>query len=412
MAEPPKRVHNRVAARLARQAQGLVTRVLRLRLKDKHAAFLLKKAAAVNFCWNYANELSFKKLQREGVFMTSGDLHEYTKGASKTELALHSQTIQAVNEEFVTRRRQFKKAKLRWRVSYGARRSLGWIPFKQSALAYRNGQVWFGGIALSLWDSYGLADYELGAGTLSEDARGRWYLNVTVKVKKAPAPVPLSVSEQALGIDLGLKSLMADSQGRTVEAPQFYRDLEPALARAQRARKVGRTRTIHAKVANRRRDYLHKLSTAQVRAHRAIFVGNVNAQALTQTSMAKSVLDAGWSRYRTMLQYKSDSAGVWFKEIDESYSTQECSNCHARTGPRGLTGLAERRWTCSACGAEHDRDTNSACVIRQRGLRWLAEQFSTPDSSAPGAAAEVNKGGPSGLTAPGHGRPAVGIPVL
>lgn len=63
----------------------------------------------------------------------------------------------------MTRQKQFKKAKLRWRVSKGPKRSLGWIPFKQSAIDYKNCQVHFGGFALSLWDSYGLKDYNLGA---------------------------------------------------------------------------------------------------------------------------------------------------------------------------------------------------------------------------------------------------------
>lgn len=83
--------------------------------------------------------------------------------------------MQAISAEYATRRRQFKKAQLRWRVSNRARAnySLGWVPFKKSAIRYRNGQVHLAGVPLSLWDSYGLSHYELGAGNLSEDARGR-----------------------------------------------------------------------------------------------------------------------------------------------------------------------------------------------------------------------------------------------
>jgi len=78
-----------------------------------------------------------------------------------------------VADEFATRRRQFKRAKLFWRVSSGPRRSLGWIPFKASALQYKGGQVHLAGVPLPLWDSYGLSRYELGGGGLSEDARGQ-----------------------------------------------------------------------------------------------------------------------------------------------------------------------------------------------------------------------------------------------
>lgn len=390
------------------------TRVLRLRLKDKHAPWLRERAAEVNLVWNFCNELSHTHWSRKRVFLSAYDLQKYTDGATKEGLGLHSHTVQAVGQEYVLRRRQFKRTKLRWRVSFGPRRSLGWVPFKASALRYRNGQVFLGKQALSLWDSYGLGDYVLGAGSLSEDARGRWYLNVTVKVKKQVLPHSQGRPD-ALGIDLGLKDLVSDSSGTKVAAQQFYRGLEDALSRAQRAGKTGRVRSIHAKVAHRRGDHLHKLSTALVRTHQAIFVGNVNAQQLTQSRMAKSVLDAGWSKFRAMLQYKCDDAGVWFREVDERFSTQECSACAARTGPKGLVGLGVRRWTCSACLTEHDRDTNSARVIKARGLVWLEGEFSAAAARARGPAASVNEATGAqapAVAAPGHGRPGVGIPVL
>lgn len=150
-------------------------RVLRLRIKDKHAGALNDMAYWVNHVWNYSNDLSYRVWQRERRFMSGDDFAPYTKGASKEGIALHSQTIQAVSEEYATRRKQFRKVRLSWRVSSGARCSLGWIPFKASALRYRNGQVWFAGIdkPLSMWNSYGLDEYDLGPGSISEDARGR-----------------------------------------------------------------------------------------------------------------------------------------------------------------------------------------------------------------------------------------------
>jgi putative transposase len=100
---------------------------------------------------------------------------------------------------------------------------------------------------------------------------------------------------------------------------------------------------LHAKIKHARKDQLHKLSTALVEEYGAIFIGNVNASALAKTRMAKSVLDAGWSAFQDMLQYKSDDAGVWFDEVDEAFSTQTCSCCKRRTGPKGLEGLRIRR---------------------------------------------------------------------
>jgi IS605 OrfB family transposase len=158
-----------------------------------------------------------------------------------------------------------------------------------------------------------------------------------------------------------------------IEAERFYRDLEPALARAQRARHRKRSRAIHAKIANRRKDFLHKLSTRLIKANGAIFVGNVNASALAKTRQAKSVLDAGRSAFRTMLQYKCDDAGVWFAEVDEAFSTQTCSVCNSRAGPKGREGLGIRGWRCAVCGAIHDRDVNAAHNILAAGHRRLAE---------------------------------------
>ena len=338
-----------------------------MRLKDRHAALLRAQAREVNFVWNFCNELGLKILEREGRFCSAYDLHRYTTGATKAGLSLHSQTVQAVSEELVRRRQQFKKRRLAWRKSTGARRSLGWIPVKAAALRYRAGQVWYAGQPLSLWDSYGLEQFELGTGSFSEDSRGRWYLNVTVKFAK-PAR---STNTREVGIDLGLKDFAALSTGETLKANQFYRDLEPALAMAQRANKKQRVKALHAKIANRRKDALHKFSTTLAREYGAIFVGNVNAAALAKTSMAKSVLDAGWSAFRTMLQYKCADAGVWFEEVNEAFSTQTCSCCASRTGPKGVAGLGIRGWQCSTCHADHNRDANAAKNILARGRAGL-----------------------------------------
>jgi IS605 OrfB family transposase len=362
--------------RLSKSAQrqtalGVVTRVLRIRIKDKHASFFKRQATEVNQVWNYSQDLALKVLEREHRFMSAYDMAAYTKGAAKEGLSLHSQTVQAVSEEYCTRCKQFKRAKLRWRVSRGARRSLGWIPFKAVAIAYRNGQFHYQGQSISLWDSFGLADYTLRSGSFCEDARGRWYVNITVDAKK---PVP-SLGKSSVGIDLGLKDFAALSDGQKVDAQQFYRNLEPALAVAQRANKKGRVKAIHAKISNRRKDFLHKLSTQLVKEHGAVFVGNVNASGLAQTGLAKSVLDAGWSTFRAQLQYKGDSAGCLVREVNESFSTQTCSGCQSRTGPKGQDGLKVRRWTCSVCGCEHDRDTNAARNILVRGLLELEREF-------------------------------------
>jgi putative transposase len=347
-------------------------KVLRLRLKDKHAKFLRDLAREVNFVWNYCNELQITMFNRERRFLSGYDFAQFTRGATKEGLHLHSQTVQAIAEEYATRRRQFRKVRLRWRKSTGSRRSLGWIPFKKSAIKAAHGQVKFAGQWLSLWDSYGLEAYQIRAGNVSEDARGRWYLNACVPVPAAEPTDQASVRLD-LGIDLGLEDLVATSDGEKVTAPQFYRGLEPRLAIARRAGKKDRMRAIHAKIANRRKDSLHQFSTRLVRGYDTIFVGNVNASALTKTPHAKSVLDASWSAFRTMLRYNCDFAGATFAEVNEAFSTQTCSACDSRSGPKGIAGLGIRAWTCGECGAVHDRNVNAAKNILAAGRRRLAE---------------------------------------
>jgi putative transposase len=365
-------------------------RVLHLRVKDKHAAWLSSLAREVNFVFNYCNDLSMKVLERERRFLSGFDFWPFLKGSTCGDCGLNLpvQAVQEIAEEYARRRRQHRKVRLAWRKSFGTRRSLGWIPFKVRTIRYRGGQVYFAGRWLSLWDSFGLGDFELRAGNFSEDSRGRWYLNICVpraqrtveQRNKPPVGMILDRSVPSLGIDLGLKRFAAftDPELPRIDAQRFYRDLEPKLACAQRARKRSRTRAIHAKIANRRKDYLHNLSTQLVKDYGAISVGNVNASALAKTGHAKSVLDAGWSSFRTMLRYKCDDAGVWFDEVNEAFSTQTCNECKSRTGPKGWEGLGIREWQCSVCETIHDRDVNSAHNHLAAGLRRLAEGILGP----------------------------------
>jgi putative transposase len=368
-------------------SRSTAIRVLRLRVKDKHARWLADLAREVNTVFNYCNELSAKVFERERRFLSGFDFWPFLKGVTRGECALNLpvQAVQEIAEEYARRRRQHRKIRLSWRKSGGARRSLGWIPFKVRTIRYRAGQVYFAGRWLSLWDSFGLSNFELRAGNFSEDSRGRWYLNVCVPsnprsggdCNKPAVQSILEGSVPSIGIDLGLTRFagLSDSGLPPIDAERFYRDLEPALARAQRARNRKRTRAIHAKVANRRKDFLHKLSTHVANGYGAVFVGNVNASALAKTRHAKSVLDAGWSAFRTMLSYKCAHAGVWFAEVDEAFSTQTCSVCNSRTGPKGREGLGIRGWRCGVCGAIHDRDVNAAQNILAAGHRRLAEEI-------------------------------------
>ncbi|WP_150984704.1 transposase [Cupriavidus basilensis] len=141
--------------------------------------------------------------------------------------------------------------------------SLGWVPFKGEGIKYKNGQLHFNGLQIGLWDSYGLSKYELGAGSFNEDSRGRWYVNIAVKVEVEEKRVP--DGSDVIGIDLGLKTLATYSDGEKFEPKRFYRESEQALGIAQRANKKRRVKAIHAKIANQRKDAIHKETSALVK---------------------------------------------------------------------------------------------------------------------------------------------------
>ena len=343
-------------------------KILQVRIKDEHASVLGRMAREVNQVFDFCNETSVRALRERNCWLSGYDLQKLTAGYSKCEgITIGSATVQVVCAEYAIRRKQFKKARLNRRVSNrkSPRYSLGWVPFKGGHTKYKAGQIEFAGHKFNLWDSYGLADFELRAGSFSQDSRGRWYFNVAVEAAIKP-----SAGTGTVGIDLGLKTAVTTSDGQTFDG-RLYRASEHKLATAQRAGKKRRVKAIHAKIRNQRKDGLHKFSTALVRDNAAIFVGDASSAKLVKTRMAKSTLDAGWALFKAMLDYKSRQAGIVFEEVNEAYSTQTCFECGLLGGPKGLKGLGIRRWRCGECGVEHDRDINAARNIARRGLASL-----------------------------------------
>ena len=200
----------------------------------------------------------------------------------KEGLILNSATVQMIGHELVTRRKQLKKIKLSWRKSSGVRQSLGWVPYRHDCISYRGGQIRYAGYKFNIWDSYSLADCELGTGSFSEDSRGHWYFNTTVKVEKKP-----NTATKSIGIDLGLKECAVTSDGQHLIG-RNYRKLEQSLGMAQRANKKSLVKALHAKIKNRSKDELHKFSTMLTQHYGAIFVGNASSSKLIKTKMAKN----------------------------------------------------------------------------------------------------------------------------
>ena len=336
---------------------------IKLRLRDKHAAELNRQARAVNDVWNYCNEAQ-RHMLRWDRWLSYGDLARLTAGAGR-DLDIHSHTVQRVCRQYVESRRRTRKPWLRFR----GKKSLGWVPFNTGHVSFDGECFIFRGVR---YEAMHLRDLlkpgiEICAGSFNQDARRRWYINVPIEVECADhAP------NTRIGIDLGLKDFATLSSGEKIAAPQFCRRSESKLATAQRARKTPkRVRLIHAKTANRRKDFLHKASARLAKDYGLIVVGDVSPSKLAKTRMAKSVLDAGWADFKRMLAYKSLRNGGSTIEVSEAYTTQACAECGRIAGPKGQAGLNERIWCCGDCGSTHDRDLNAARNILRLGLQSL-----------------------------------------
>lgn len=119
-------------------------------------------------------------------------------------------------------------------------------------------------------------------------------------------------------------------------------------------------------------DTNHQFTSTLVREYGVIFVGNISIASQINSGQGKSALDASWGLLRTFLKYKCASAAGLYGEINEAYSTQTCSVCNSRTGPKGREGLGIREWVCAVCSKRHHRDVNAARNILAVGRDRLA----------------------------------------
>jgi putative transposase len=175
-----------------------------------------------------------------------------------------------------------------------------------------------------------------------------------------------------------------------VASPKFFRRAERKLKKAQQAlsrkvkgssnrkKAVVRVAKAHAKVADARRDFHHKLSTTIIRENQAVYVEDLAVNGLGRTRLAKSVHDAGWSAFVSMLEYKAARYGRTFARVGRFFpSSQVCSACGVKDGPKPLN---VREWTCQGCESLHDRDINAARNIRTEGRKVAAGRAETQNA--------------------------------
>src|SRR2546421_3419249 len=187
------------------------------------------------------------------------------------------------------------------------------------------------------------------------------------------------VTPKMVGLDLGLKSMLIESSGQTHGNPKFFAQDEKKLAKAQRRlakkKKGSKNRAkarlkvarLHKKIADRRRDYQHKLSTKIVRENQVVCIESLQVKNMVKNhSLAKAISDVGWSEFVRQLEYKAEWYERTLVKIDKWYpSSKRCFDCGHMLD--SLT-LDIRHWTCPECGVSHDRDINAAKNILAVGL--------------------------------------------
>jgi IS605 OrfB family transposase len=347
------------------------TRTLRLKVRNESHRWLNAAATEVNQVFNFCNEASFdaaRRTDRTRKWFTGFDLCNLTAGTTEYFEHIGADTIQRVCNEYAQKRQAARRMKLKWRISRGSRRSLGWVPFKAASLKRMGRGVRFCGKAFRLFEAERLNGVKWKQGCFAQDALGEWWLCLPVEVPADETPAP----REAVGVDLGLREVAVTSDGDRLPAGTFYRDLEQRIAQAQRRGHKRQAKRLHRKAARCRADALHKFSRSLVDQYQNIFVGDVSSPKLVRTRMAKSALDSGWGMLRTFLRYKGEHAGRTVRIVNEHNTTRACSGCGALSGPTGPDGLVVRRWVCATCGEAHDRDANAARNILTVGLRGRA----------------------------------------
>ncbi|MFD6390968.1 RNA-guided endonuclease InsQ/TnpB family protein [Nocardia sp. NPDC060259] len=214
--------------------------------------------------------------------------------------------------------------------------------------------------------------------TVIKDSADRYFVSLLVEeliVEHVPA-------EATIGVDAGITSLYTFSTGEKVSNPRHEKEDRARLAKAQRAlakkqkgsanRAKARLRVarVHARIVDRRRDHLHKLSSRVVRENQVIAIEDLSVRNMVRNRcLARAISDASWSQFRSMLEYKAEWYGRTVVAVDRFYpSTRTCSTCGQ---VNDTVPLHVREWQCR-CGVSHDRDVNAAKNIRAAGLAVLA----------------------------------------
>jgi putative transposase len=343
---------------------GCVRKVWNLALEARTAAWCQRRER-VTYVQSSALLTGWKR---------SGDL-AYLNEVSSVPL---QQALRHLQSAFA----RFRDGQARYPRFKSRKKSRASAEYTRSAFRYRDGQLHLAKMTAPLavvWSRPLPDGAEPSTVTVSRDPAGRRFVSLLCQCPVEPLPAGTSV----VGVDAGITSLVTLSTGEKIPNPQHERRDRARLALAQR--RLARTQQgsanrdkarlkvarVHARITDRRRDFLHKLTTRLVRDNQAVVIEDLSVRNMIRNHhLARAISDAAWRQMRAMLEYKCEWYGRDLVVTGRWYpSSKTCSAC-GRTAP-GLP-LGVRAWECGSCGVRHDRDINAAVNIRAAGLAVLA----------------------------------------
>jgi len=224
--------------------------------------------------------------------------------------------------------------------------------------------------------------------SITKETSGKYYASFICEMEKQSLPI----SNNIIGIDLGLKDLIVSSNGEKIKSPNFYRKSEKKIKYQQRQlskkkkgsnnrkkqqRKLALT---HEKIANKRKDFIHNISKKLINENQVIIAESLAVKNMMKNHhLAKSIMDASWVELIRQLKYKADWFGRAFHQIDRFFpSSKTCSSCNFIVDKLPLN---IRKWSCTNCKMEHDRDINAAINIKNQGINDLGIFLNSPSGS-------------------------------
>lgn len=224
------------------------------------------------------------------------------------------------------------------------------------------------------------ADYKIKSVTISQTASGKYYVSILFEYENQVQEQSL---QKFLRLDFSMHELYKDSNGNEPQYPRYYRKAEKKLQKEQhklslmqkgsenRNKQCVKVAKLHEKIANQRKDFLHKQSRQIVNAYDCVCIENLDMKAMSQSlHFGKSVADNGWGMFTAFLQYKLEEMGKKLVKVDRFFARSQLCSCCSYKNPE-TKNLSIHAWICPDCGTHHDRDVNAAINIRNEGMRLV-----------------------------------------